>query len=475
MKKTSVVLIFISIFTCLLVLSSRHVTFAYWESEEGRIYVTGWLENLTSVRLDDRPSAEPPLGYDGSYDAGDIQTFRNTLYIETNVKLSSNLDFFAISRAWWDASTTLDINDLPDIIEDEHASHRGPDMDSNIDLREWYLTARAGDFTVKIGRQQVIWGEADNIRIADVINPLDVSWHYTFESWEDIRIPLRMVNVMYEPNTENQFRLQLIWIPEDYRAWYWAPEGAPWALPIPGLQMFWDQQGKELPDRHDFSNGEFGARIQATVGDWELSLFDFYSRVDNAVWKLDFGYFPIPYKFEWPRTNIIGGTFNVFNNLTGTVFRGECAYTMDQPYTSALLNEIIEKDTVAFMLGFDRPTMWTWINRRSFFISGQFYHKRILDYDSNIVSTDMSTDKTQSIVSLLINTTYRKDTIIPQFVGVVDFSGNGFLQPSIKYEPSDLWEITLSANFIYGSSDDDGYYGPMRRNSEIFTRLRIKF
>ena len=149
MEKRAIVLIFISVFTILLILSSSHVLFAYWESEGGRIYVTGWVENLTSVRLDDRPSSDPAPGYD----AGDIQTFRNTLQIETNVKLSSNLDFFAIGRGWWDGSTTLDINDLPDIIEDEHASHRGPDMDGDIDLREWYVTAHAGDFTVKGGRR----------------------------------------------------------------------------------------------------------------------------------------------------------------------------------------------------------------------------------------------------------------------------------------------------------------------------------
>jgi len=470
MKKAGIVLIFISVFTCLLVLSSSQVTFAYWQSEDGRIYITGWAENLMSYRLFDRPRSDPGPGYD----AGDIQTFRNTLQIETNVRLSPNCEFFVIGRAWWDGSVTLD-SDLPDIIKDEHASHRGPDMDKDIDLREWYMTARAGDFTFRIGRQQVIWGESDALRMADIINPLDLSWHYIFEGWEDIRIPLRMVNVMYEPYTQNQFRLQLIWIPEDFRPWQWAPEGAPWALPIPGLQAFWDQQGKELPDRHDLSNGEFGARVQATAGGWEFSLFDFYSRVDNFVYSLDFTHSPLPLKFEWPRTNVIGGTFNVFNNFTATVFRGECAYTMDQPYQSALLNEIIEKDTFAFMLGFDRPTMWTAINRRSFFISGQFFHKRILDYDSNIVSLDMSTDKTQSIVSLLINTTYWHDSITPQFLGVVDFSGNGFLQPSIKYAPTDLWEFALSANFMWGSSDVDGYWGPMRRNDEIYTRLRIKF
>ena len=87
----------------------------------------------------------------------------------------------------------------------------------------------------------------------------------------------------------------------------------------------------------------------------------------------------------------------------------------------------------------------------------------------------MSTDKTQTIISFLMNTTYWHDQIVPQFLGVWDFSGNGFWQPSIKYEPSDLWNLTLGSTLVFGTSNADGYFGPVRSNNEIYTRLRIKF
>ncbi|MBW2369085.1 MAG: hypothetical protein JRH15_14500 [Deltaproteobacteria bacterium] len=466
MMKKAHVFLSISVLASLLVMLSGQVTLAYWESEDGTVYVTGWAENLSSIRLED--------GIINGYKEGEIQTFRNTLQIETNVKFSPNCEFFTIARGYYEGSWDIDDN-LPDTAEDRDASHRGAGMDGDVDLREYYFTIRTGPLTLKLGRQQVIWGEADNIRMADIINPLDLSWHYTFESWEDIRIPLRMVNLMYEPYTQNQFRLQLIWIPEDFRPWSWAPEGGPWALPIPGLQFFWDQQKNELPDRHDIRNGEFGARVQATFGNWEFSIFDFYSRDDNFVYSFDPTHAPLPFKFEWRQVNVIGGTFNVFNNFLRTVFRGECAFTMNQPYTSAFMDRIIEKNTFAFMLGFDRPTMWPFLNRKSFNIYGQWFHKRILDHESDIVSLDMSRDETQNIISLVINTSYLHDAITPQFVSVADFSGNGFLQPSIKYTASDLWEATLSANLIWGSANDDGYYGPMRKNDEIYLRVRVRF
>lgn len=466
MKKAGGLFLCVSALACLMVMLSGQMAVAYWASKDGTVYVTGWAENLSSVRLDD--------GINNEYEEGDLQTFRNTLQIETNITFSPRLEFFSIARGYYEGSWDLD-SGLPDIAEDQDASHRGAGMDGDIDLREYYFKIRLNTLTAKIGQQQVIWGESDALRMADIINPLDLSWHYVFESWEDIRIPLRMINLMWEPATQNQFRMQLVWIPEDFRPWSWAPEGAPWALPIPGIQFFWDQQKDEMPDRHDIKNSEFGLRMQATYGAWEFSIFDFYSRVDNFVFSFDPTHGPLPFKFEWPWVNVIGGTFNVFNDFLSTVFRGECAYTMDQPYQAEFYDRIIEKDTFAFMLGFDRPTMWPLLNRKSFFISGQWFHKSIIDHDSDIVSLDMSRDEMQNIVTLLINTSYLHDSITPQVLGVVDFSGNGFFQPSIKYEPSDLWDATLSAILIWGSANDDGYWGGYRKNDEIFLRVRIKF
>ena len=59
-------------------------------------------------------------------------------------------------------------------------------------LREAFVDLVLPPFTLRLGRQQVVWGETDNFRALDVINPLDVGWHWARESWEDIRIPLWM-------------------------------------------------------------------------------------------------------------------------------------------------------------------------------------------------------------------------------------------------------------------------------------------
>ena len=62
-----------------------------------------------------------------------------------------------------------------------------------IDLRELYLTYFYRSHTIKLGKQQVAWGETDGIRILDIINPLDFR-EFLLKDAEDIRIPIWMLN-----------------------------------------------------------------------------------------------------------------------------------------------------------------------------------------------------------------------------------------------------------------------------------------
>ena len=59
---------------------------------------------------------------------------------------------------------------------------------------EIYVNAQKGPVFVRIGRQNLSWGETDGIRLLDVINPLDNFFGLTFdEDLDEKRIPLWMV------------------------------------------------------------------------------------------------------------------------------------------------------------------------------------------------------------------------------------------------------------------------------------------
>jgi hypothetical protein len=49
-----------------------------------------------------------------------------------------------------------------------------------------------------------------------------------------------------------------------------------------------------------------------------------------------------------------------------------------------------------------------------------------------------------------------------------------YLRPSFDYDITDRWKLTLGANIIWGD-ENNSEFGQMRKNSNIYTRLRYSF
>ena len=60
-------------------------------------------------------------------------------------------------------------------------------------LREAYIDTNYNDWAIRAGKQQVVWGKADGMKLLDMINPTDFS-EMAQNQMEDSRIPLFMVN-----------------------------------------------------------------------------------------------------------------------------------------------------------------------------------------------------------------------------------------------------------------------------------------
>src|SRR5258708_34540752 len=118
--------------------------------------------------------------------------------------LVKDSDFFAFYRPWYDAFGTLKNHGRQrpntDVIPYElNQSKTGaPSLQDEYfknDLREKYSQINFTDnFSARIGKQQVIWSEADALSGTAVTNPANISWHgvYGAESAEDTRTNLRM-------------------------------------------------------------------------------------------------------------------------------------------------------------------------------------------------------------------------------------------------------------------------------------------
>jgi hypothetical protein len=60
-------------------------------------------------------------------------------------------------------------------------------------LREAYLDTEVGDVSIRAGKQQVVWGTADGMKLLDAINPTDYT-EMAQNQMEDSRMPIWMIN-----------------------------------------------------------------------------------------------------------------------------------------------------------------------------------------------------------------------------------------------------------------------------------------
>ena len=464
--------------------------------------------------------------------------------------MKKGVSLYGIWRGYYNAALEID-RDQEQRMIDAGSRDEIDDFERDQEMREIFVDITPGNWNFRIGKQQIIWGESDGFRMADIINPLDYSWHYFFPSWEDIRIPLWGVDIMYSLPSINEYTFEFVWLPGAFDTGFQgnklAPFGANWsmgffnqyfhssitgafgptfsALGMPGdpaaifpgfvacatddstgtVQFFKEAIGKSTPD-NSIQNSEVGMRINAMFGGFDVCLFDFYSRSDNPVFEKDWyekflrGVFTstglYEYQdeiFQYPWVNKTGATFNVYEEVTGTVFRGECVYSMDEPFLpknafpekaigsfatailtggkniSAVETKTYYKDTFAYMLGFDRPTMITWLNpTKSFFISGQVFQKYILNFDDDQTTMEQSHDDVQTLFTFLVNTGYLHNKIRPQVFMMYDCSGEGWVQPQVEFVYGDYWRFGIGANLIYSNNKTQGYFGGMRDDDDLY-------
>lgn len=126
----------------------------------------------------------------GKTDHRGLSRFRGELQFDVNPELSKGWEFKIGAKAFYDAVYRMRGRDgyTEQVIDG---------YESELDLRECYLLGRVtASLDVRLGRQIVVWGKSDNIRITDVINPLDLR-EPGLTDIEDLRLPVAMTRLDY--------------------------------------------------------------------------------------------------------------------------------------------------------------------------------------------------------------------------------------------------------------------------------------
>ncbi len=126
-------------------------------------------------------------------DAGDKQSGGDLMKFENSAKIFLNGDIGEESS--WHGEVKI-IYDSEAVNDEDNGgvNYKGHESYSQNDFfRELYVDTKISDWYLRLGKQQVVWGTADGIKLLDIINPTDFR-EVNQNSPEDARIPVWMIN-----------------------------------------------------------------------------------------------------------------------------------------------------------------------------------------------------------------------------------------------------------------------------------------
>lgn len=308
-----------------------------------------------------------------------------------------------------------------------------------LNVREFYLTHNTEHYSLKLGRQQVVWGKTDGLRLLDVVNPLDLR-EFLLDDFVDSRIPLWTLNGEWYLGDNS---IQFLLIPDltfDRLAkpqgrFYFAPD-IPAGFQATTLDTKSPAQSPE--------NWRYALKWAGQLGDWDLTLNGIYG------WGNDPVYFyqikspdTIEFQPEIRRRRMLGASGD--KPIGESVLRFEVTYTPDeyrQINDAPSQRGFIRQKLLSFALG------WDWY-KNNWLISPQWFQETVINPD-----TELTKRANTSYVSLLVNKKFMHDNLefeLFYLYGVTDH--DKWLEPSVSYQMFGRYKLSLTFDVFSGGTD----------------------
>lgn len=502
----------------------------------GDLRVSGFVRAQTAMSTtNDKNSANTALGKSDNPDFNLNRVWGITdLDYHPTISSGAVLDDFRIfSRIRFAYDATEDLSGGIDEYDAFPASNnlkdRGTMMNASNDTAsaevwELFVDVTKGNLWARLGRQNIVWGESDGVRLLDIVNPLDNSWH-PFEGGGELfdhrRIPLWMARFTYQLPIKDM-SVDFFYNPGDFVPTIGNEPGSPWNVnPLPRngiadpanhpffstLDTTFPGSGFRLADGTTFitandtndrrGDDQWGIRLLGSVGSFNYTL-NYLSLIDqdgvvSATDAIPL-FFPLAVPFvggdfvtalpvlevTHERLDIAGASFNWYADSLATVFRGEMTYTFDKQFANSPLNipvtgpagalGVSERDEIKVMLGIDRPT-FVFSDTRTMNISAQviYTERENIDLITDLNGSKVRDNETQ--VTLLLSQPFDNDQFFVEFFGLYDLDDGYWLQPQVRWQPGNNWRVWAYYNAFGGSESQtttDGQGTKTNRSIAVF-------
>lgn len=382
------------------------------------------------------------------------------------------------------------------------------------ELRELYLDWRGrlgpARLDLRLGKQQVVWGQAFGLRVLDQVNALDFR-EFILDEFADARVPVFGGRLDV---TLPRGAFQVLLFPDYERDRLADPESEfALALDLPGFLpplvpagaaepgFLVQQLGPDTPQDWRWSTLAFGLRASTTWRGFDLALY-YWDRFDTRpAFSREVVPVSLPGQSQPLLLNQIqaqhfrvrGPGASISTAWRDFTFSGEGALNFGTGLVTSDPDEadgLLRRPELQYALGVD------WIGLEPLFANLQLIQFVVFDHDRSI-----EVDEFRSFLSLLLRLELRHETVLPQLFFLYGADEHDTLiRPSVEMRLTDRLSLTVGADVFTGPSEgllgqfarrreclpvpgglpvpDSGgcaFEAPPGRTSRVFLRLRYLF
>jgi len=319
----------------------------------------------------------------------------------------------------------------------------------DLELREFFIDFFIGPLYLKAGKQQIVWGKTDGLKLLDVINPQNFR-EFVLDKFEDSRIPL------WSFKTEisvGDIWIQFIWIPD--KTYHKLPvNGADFSFTAPEFSITvpdgFEATINPINRPDDFlTDSDVGIRLSTFWKGWDLTLNYLYHYYDVPVVSRTVQFEPVQrvvINQHYRRSHLAGTTFsNAFGNIT---IRGETAFSFDRYFRTVEQSDsdgIKKGNTFDYAIGLD------WFGFDDMLVSGQLFQHWLL---MNKVESVFN-DRVSTRISLLIKRSFMNERLELEMLTVAGINeADGFTQPKAIYEWKNNINVWVGFDGFWGDRED---------------------
>jgi hypothetical protein len=315
----------------------------------------------------------------------------------------------------------------------------------------WFQGSPNDFLDIKVGRQIVIWGRSESLRVLDILNPLDNREPGRVDI-EDLRRPLGMAKV---DAFLGDWSLSLIAIPEVRFD----------RTPVPGSDFYQVSKLAPIPREKkpkNFGDGEYAARLMGIFSGWDVSLHGAWFWNDAPRLDLRLG-FPRPLTLVHDRLWMVGSGGNY--TFGSWLLKYEVAYTDGLGFAASSGDEARGDILLGIeYYGFTDTT-----------IVLEGVNRHIFDHEPAIRSVSAVRQNMQEF-SLRATKNFWNDTLHVTVVGIgfgYDLSFGSVVRLDVSYDIQDALKIS-GGILLYQNGD----YPPLNqigRNDRLLLQIKYSF